>query len=197
MKKISVWFICIIMIVLCFSGCSGNERLTNMTIVQAVGLDCDEGQITVTLQYLDVNKGSGTSEGLTGNITACTQGSGATVSEAIESAGDTLPDKLFFDQNKLIVLGSDFEKKKRDELLAYLESREHSRPDVLMVQSVKTAQEIIKNSQKGARVPAESLCEQLKRNDALFNVNDYLNEYEKNNLPKIKAGKDYTVVIQS
>ncbi len=195
MKKISLITVCLLLIVLCFSACANSQRLTNLTIVQAIGLDEKDGKVTVTLQYLDVNKGSGTSEGLTGNITACTEGSGGTILKAIENAGDTLPDKLFFDQNKIIVLGSGFEKQHREELIDYMESRRHSRPDVLMAQSTSTAKEIIQNSQKGARVPAESLCEQLKRNDAVFNVNDYLNDYQQNSLPKIRAGKDYTVVI--
>lgn len=191
MKKISL---ILVFIALFFSGCSGNERLTDMTVVQATGIDCYEGTVTVSLQYLDIDKGTGTNEGVKGNITAIVTGSGNTVQKAISAAEKTLPDRLYFAQNKIIILGENTENKMKDELKDYLSDSTRCRPDTLIVKSKTTAENIIKNTQRGARVPAESICRQLKREKAAFTVNDYLNDLKENELPSIRETGDSTVV---
>ena len=102
------------------SGCGSNERLTNMTIVQATGIDWAENEVTVTLQYLDINKGTGTNEGVNGNLTATVKGKGNSIKSAISSAEKTLPDKLYFAQNKIIVLGSSAEEEIKEELKRFM-----------------------------------------------------------------------------
>lgn len=191
MKKFSL----IILLSLVFlSGCSGNERLTEMTVVQATGIDCENGEVKVSLQYLDIDKGTGTNEGVKGNITAIVEGRRNSIENALSSAEKTLPDRLYFAQNKLIILGADTEDKMKDELKEYLKDNTRCRPDTLIVKSETSAEDIIKNTQRGARVPAESICRQLKRENAMFTVNDYLNDFKENELPLITQKGKSTVV---
>ena len=195
MKKVSL-MIAGAVLLLFLSGSSGNERLTDMTVIQAVGIDFNENTVTVTVQYLDIDKGTGTNEGVKGNITAVTQGSGKTIDSAIASVEKTLPDRLFFSQNKIIVLCPKAEEKLKGELLQILSDNRKCRPDTLIVKSKTTAEAVIRNTQRKSRVPAENICKQLKREKSLFTVNDYLNELKENRLPVIEARGDYTLVLK-
>ncbi|MCR5208210.1 MAG: hypothetical protein K6C14_07040, partial [Eubacterium sp.] len=152
MKK-TVLTVVTLIVMISFSGCSGQGRLTDMTIIQGIGIDCDKNNVIVTVQYLDINKGIGTNEGVKGNITAISEGKGNSIKSAIGDAEKTLPDKMFYGQNKLLVLTDDSEQSLRSELKEFMSDTKYSRPDILVVKSTTTAAEIISNKQLGSRVP--------------------------------------------
>ena len=193
LKKISC-IIAAIIILISLSGCSNNERLTDMTVIQAVGIDCERGVVSVCIQYLDIDKGTGTNEGVKGNITAIAKGKGESIEKALSSLEKTLTDRLFFSQNKIIILGNNTEEELGNEIKKYISDNQRCRPDTLIVKSVSSAENVVKNPQRGSRVPSESLCQQLKRENAAFTANDYLNSYKENSLPSVEAKDDYTVV---
>jgi len=193
LKKISAVLL-LLVLTFALSGCGSHERLTNMTLVQATGIDYEKNEITVTLQYLDINKGTGTNEGVKGNLTATVKGKGNSIKSAVYSAEKTLPDRLYFAQNKIIVLGSSAEEEIKEELKRFMSDEESCRPDTYVVKSASNAEEVIKNPQRSSRVPAESLCKQLKREKAAFTVNDYLNDLKENKLPVVRSKDNYTVV---
>ena len=184
--------IIIISILFSFSACSNSHRLTNMAIVQAVGIDEENGVIKVSLQYLVINKGTGTNEGINGNITGVTAGKGYTIADAVKNVEKVIAESLFFGQNKLIIIGKNVDIASR-ELLSFLSDGNTVRPDVYIIRSKGNAEEIINNKQQGKRVPAENICKQLKRDNLCFTVNDFLNTEKKNDLPLIEAVNDYTV----
>lgn len=194
MKKLISLGLIIIAVIAVFPGSAGNERLTDLTVIQALGIDYKNGGFTVTVQYLNINKGTGTNEGVKGNITETVKGKGSTIEKALSNAEKTLPDKLFYRQNKLIVFTDIVEKEKGNELLSFLCDSTKCRPDVCLAKSSSNAEDIIKNSQRKSRVPAESVCNQLKRENASFFVYDYLNSYSKKRLPVLEAGKSFTRV---
>ena len=195
LKKISL-IILLILTAFLFSSCDSNERLTHLVIVQAIGIDCNENGVSVSIQYLDINKGTGTNEGVKGNITAVVNGKGRSIASAITEAEKTLSGKLFFGQNKLFVFGKGSDEKLGNALKSFLLDTTKSRPDVLVAESYSEAEEVIKNKQRGSRVPAESLCLQLETEGCEVRVNDYLNSLDKTKIPVIKATEDYTVVLK-
>lgn len=195
LKKICI-LLSIIALSLCFSSCSENSRIKHMTIVQAVGIDCENGSVKLTVQYLDVSKGTGSKDGLNGNITALAFGGGESIDSALKDTEKALAQRLFFGQNKLIVLGNNAEDMLGNKLKDFMENTEYSRPDVLVVKSKTTAIDILKCSERNARVPAEKICRQLKYENQKFTVNDYLNTIKENRLPVIEAKDGYTVLVK-
>ena len=173
MKK-ALCVLLVIAVSLGFSACTGSERLKNMTIVQGMALDEENGDVTVLIQYLDLNKGSGKNDTVSGNITSTVSGKGSSIENAIKNAGKKLPVALFFGQNKIIILSSDFEKRFRREFKKYIIKSKESRPDVLVVKSRGSAAEVLKKSQQNTRIPADSICKQLEKAHRDVTVNEYL-----------------------
>ena len=172
MKKLIIIAIIAAMLLM-LTSCAGSERLKNMTIVQALALDVEDGIIVATLQYLDLNKGSA-NEGISGNITSHISGVGKTINASIKNAGCKLPDALFFGQNKIIVISDEFEMKYASQLREYLIKNKESRPDAFIMKSSGKAADVITNAQKNTIVPADSVYKQLKRLNKDVNVCEYL-----------------------
>lgn len=173
MKKLIVLLI-IPIAALVFTSCTGSERLKNMAIVQGVAFDINGSSVTATIQYLDLTKGSGKNEEIGTNITATVSASGGSIDAAVRKAEKKLPDKLFFGQNKIIVVSEDFENRYRAKLRDYLVKNTESRPDVLIMKCHGKAADIINTAQKHTRVPADSIYKQLEKNKQAVTCSDYL-----------------------
>ena len=194
--------IMIILVCFLFAGCESSERLTNMTVIQAVGIDTyeDNDETKVSVQYLNLSKNASTTEALQGNITDTASGTASSISDAIAETSKTLSREMFFGQNKVIVFGADYAKKDIDKGLDYLLRSIDSRPDVVIAMSVDSAQSVIENKERSARVPAESVYKLLKLGEknglgAVVTVNDLLNLYNDDTsdiyLPVIKSEKEF------
>lgn len=174
--------VCIVLICLLFTGCQSSQRLSDLTIVQGVGIDLQKKNTKVSMQYLNLNQSSGATDSLSGNITSTADGTADSISNAISSASKTLSQKIFFGQNKLIVFGSEYAKSNIEKGLDYIFRSIDSRPDVLVAISDGTAEEVIKSKEKDAHVPAEHVYDLLKVGEenglgAVVTVNDLLNLY--------------------
>ena len=91
--KISV---CIILAAAVFSGCTGNENLKDLSVVEGMGIDYENGEIGVTVQSLNLSKEGSGAEALSGNITKTVQGTGKNISAAVQRTSESLSKKLFF-----------------------------------------------------------------------------------------------------
>lgn len=170
------------MIALCFSGCMSHENLSDLTIVQGVGIDEDNGETKVSLQYLNLSKGGGANEALQGNITCVASGKSINISDAVSATSKSLSKSIFFGQNKVIVFGGEYAKKHLNSGLDYLLRSVNSRPDVLVAMSENDASRIIENKERGSRIPAENIYDLLNVGEsnglgASVSVNDLLNLY--------------------
>lgn len=188
-----------VLLSLILAGCQSSERLTTMTIVQALGVDMEEDKTTVSVQYLNLTKSASSTESLSGNITDTAQGTGNSISKAISDASNSLSRELFFGQNKVIVFGSEYAGQDFNIALDFLLRSVDSRPDVLVAMSAERADEIIKNSERGARIPAENIEKMLKLGEekglgGAVTVNELLNLYNDScsdvYLPVLKAEND-------
>ncbi len=190
MKKVKVILLIALVILLPFSKNAG-QRMGDMSIVCAMGIDVEKGEYTVTLQYLNLYKGTGKSDGITGNITALAHGKADSIDKAIDNIQQTLPDVLFFGQNELIVIGAKTEK---DVLLDYLKTSRYVRNDIMLARSQTTAREVVDNSLRGAVVPANSLVKQLKEGSRSVSVNDLLRDGTLK-LPEVMPYSKYCTVL--
>ena len=102
--KISV---CIILAAAVFSGCTGNENLKDLSVVEGMGIDYENGEIGVTVQSLNLSKEGSGAEALSGNITKTVQGTEKNISAAVQRTSESLSKKLFFGQNQILVIGKD------------------------------------------------------------------------------------------
>ena len=173
MKKLLVILI-VIFVSLSLTSCTQSERITDLTVVEAVGFDTKKDTVLASVQYLNLYSGTGQNKGVNSNITATVFANGKSIYSALDTIDKKLPDRLFFGQTKLIVVSEEFENKYKDELVRYLCNTRYSRADIYIVKTKKTAQSVITKAQKNTRVPADSIVKQLKKNNRAVNVNEYL-----------------------
>ncbi len=172
----------VLVIALAFSGCMNTQNLKDLTVVQGLGVDVNADDTKITVQYLNLAKSGSATDALNGNITTTADGSANNISDAISVAAKSLSQKIFFGQNKIIVFGNEYSKVGIDKGLDYLLRSIDSRPDVLVAISADTAENVIKSTQNGARIPAENIYQLLKVGQdnglgAVVTVNDLLNLY--------------------
>ncbi len=203
MKKFSA-LIAFVLIFLSLSGCSNPINVSDLAIVQAVGIDKTKDGVQISAQYLDLAKSTGATDNMSENITSVAKGNSTSVGEAVADASLSLSSPIFFGQNKLIVISSDYAKGDIGDSLDYLLRGVDSRPDVLVAISEGKAEEIISNPERKAKIPAENLYNLLKNGEkngvgATVTVNDILGQYADKTtdiyIPVLKSNKDYVSLV--
>lgn len=194
--KISV---CIILAAAVFSGCTGNENLKDLSVVEGMGIDYENGEIGVTVQSLNLSKEGSGAEALSGNITKTVQGTGKNISAAVQRTSESLSKKLFFGQNQILVIGKDLAENNINLCFDYLLRASDSRPDVAVCISSGKASETLSSNIGGSLVPAQAVSELLYNGEsegfaAYVTVNEMLNLYKDKTsdiyLPVVSAGSD-------
>ena len=93
MKKKRKWLPAALFAVALLSLWTPGDKLSRLTVVQGVGFDYSTEGVTVTVQYLDLSKGTGKSDGIDGNITAAVSAHGADAEQAVKAVQAKLPDR--------------------------------------------------------------------------------------------------------
>lgn len=184
--KITVIFkaaLCVILAAAMLSGCSGNENLKDLSVVEGIGIDYENWNVKVTVQTLNLSKEGNGAEALSGNITMNSGKSGANISDAVQKTAESMSGKLFFGQNQILVIGSNFAENNLKNCFDYLVRDSDSRPDVAVCVSSGDAGEVLSSAFSGALVPAQAAAELLyngeKRGFALYvTVNEMINLYK-------------------
>ena len=99
-------FLCFLL----FTGCTGSRHLKDLFIVEGLGIDYYDNNLSVTLQGLKVNV-SNASDTPLGNMVVNTSASGTTVSYAINNIAKAVSKRAFFGHNKIIVLSKELAQK--------------------------------------------------------------------------------------
>lgn len=172
----------IIAVSLLFSGCCNGQRLSELTIVQAVGIDKKDDKTQISLQYLNLDKSTGNTESLSDNITTVAYGTSNSISSAISTASKVLSQRVFFGQNKLVIFGSEYVQDNLEKGLDYLVRSVDSRPDVLVAISEDKAYDVISCCENEIMLPASKIYELLKLGEetglgASVTVNQMLGMY--------------------
>ena len=152
--------VCICLAAGVLGGCQNAQGLSDLTIIQGVGIDKSDDKTKVSLQYLNLNKSS-SADSIGDKITAVASGEDQTVNGAIFNASKVLSKSMFFGQNKIIVFGSDYIQDDLRRGADYLIRSVDSRPDVLLALSSEKASDIIESKENDARIPTESIYELL------------------------------------
>lgn len=199
MKRISLIALPFILCLL-LCGCGGRS-LSDYTIVQGVGIDKRDDMVSVSLQYLNLAKSNGATDSLTENITTVVDGESRDISDAVFSASKELSQEIFFGQNKLVVFGDEYIRDDISTGLDYLLRSVDSRPDVLVAVSDKKASDIIKSTQRDARIPSESIYDLIRTGEVnglgvVVTVNDLLRLYSSKTsdiyMPVLRTRDDVT-----
>ena len=172
----------VMLILLLFTGCTERNDLSDLSIVEGMGIDYNDDEVTVTVQTLNLAKEGSGAEALSGNVTMNTSGKGSNISDAIENVTESLSKKLFFGQNRIIVFGMGMAENYHETNVDYLLRSSDSRSDVKICISEKDAAEIIDSHENDALVPAESITSLLNIGEkngfaADVTTNELLNLY--------------------
>ena len=95
-------FLCFLL----FTGCTGSRHLKDLFIVEGLGIDYYDNNLSVTLQGLKVNV-SNASDTPLGNRVVNTSASGTTVSYAMNKIAKAVSKRAFFGHNEIIVLSKE------------------------------------------------------------------------------------------
>ena len=152
-----------VLLCLVLSSCSMSaKKINDLTIVQALSVDEDEGKTKIALQYLNLAGSGGSAQELQSNITQIKSAKGENISLAIFSASKSASNDIFFGQNKLIVFGFDYAKNDISKGLDFLLKSPYSRPDVLVALSKTKGEDIINSKEKDSKIPAQSVYKLLE-----------------------------------
>lgn len=167
---------------LLFSGCSSRHNLKDLSVVEGIGIDLKDEEITATIQSLNLIKEGSGAEALSGNVTMNTIGTGTTISAAIEDVSKTTSKRLFFGQNRIVVFGMKMAENYLEKSLDYLLRSSDSRSDVTIAIAEKEASEIMESPENEALVPAQTISSLLCLSEksgygAHVTTNELLNAY--------------------
>lgn len=189
----------VFLICLLFAGCSARRDLSDLSIVEGMGIDFTDDKINVTVQTLNLSKEGSGAEALSGNVTMNTSGQGSNISSAIENATQKLSKEIFFGQNRIIVFGMGMAESYIDKNIDYLLRSSDSRSDVKVCIAEEEASKVMESKENNALVPAESITSLLAMGEksgfgASITTNELLNLYlDKTSdiyLPVVKAEKE-------
>lgn len=180
MKSFKI-IICVLIISLTFTGCMNSVHLKDMMVVEGLGVDVADDEISVSVQTLNASEAS-SGESMQGNMTVVTAEKGNTVYHAISNLGNYLSKKIFFGQNKLIVFSRDLAETQFDVNIDYFLRSSDSRPDVAVCLSDSKAQDIIESKENDTHVPIEDVVYLIKNGQdsgksMYITVGEFLNIY--------------------
>ena len=171
-------FLCFLL----FTGCTENRHLKDLFIVEGLGIDYYDNNLSVTLQGLKVNM-SNASDTPQGNMVVNTSASGSTVSSAINNITKAVSKRAFFGHNKIIVLSKELAQSDMKNYIDYFLRSEDARADVAICVSKENAKFILESKENDANVPSENILFLINKNEKtgqsiLVNENEFLMLYE-------------------
>ena len=171
-------FLCFLL----FTGCTRSRHLKDLFIVEGLGIDYYDNNLSVTLQGLKVNV-SNASDTPLGNMVVNTSASGTTVSNAINNIAKAVSKRAFFGHNKIIVLSKELAQNDIKNYIDYFLRSEDSRADVAICVSNEKAKFILESKENDANVPSENILFLINNNEEtgqsiLVNENEFLMLYE-------------------
>ena len=143
MKRYVIWII-ILSLSLVFIGNERSTEISSRALVHAVGIDMKDDKYTVTLQvFQPEGAGSDTPIDASKANTRVISNTAKTFEEAMKLCENQLGNYLFIGHNQIIVLGSNTDFKKPEQLLSYFINNKDAFLGVNIVLAEKTAKEIL------------------------------------------------------
>lgn len=134
-------------------------------LAEGMGVDLtNDGKISVTLQALNVGM-SNASETPQGNMTVNTDADGDTVSSALSSLGKKASKRIFFGQNKIIILGRELAESDMEKYIDFFIRSDDVRGDIALCLSEGEAKSILESKENDASVPCENILNLITDNE--------------------------------
>ncbi|MCI9406478.1 MAG: hypothetical protein HFK04_06155, partial [Oscillospiraceae bacterium] len=135
-----------------FTGCVRSVQLNERAIVQAIGLDKENGQYILTLQIFDP-------EGEEGDETAggkILRAQGKTISQAMRKANLQQGQEIFLGHTKLLILGQEIAQEGVETAIDYFGADPQFRPTVDVLLAETKAEDILKEPLDSTILPVLS-----------------------------------------
>lgn len=156
-----------------FCGCLRRVEIVETAIIQAIGVDYEDDQYTVTLQeFVSGGSGGQTPVDISKNNRVILQQKGDSISEAVDKIGLQSGKELFFSSNHILIIGLDTAKNGIIPIINFFNSNYQSRPDTHVLISQTSAADIVQANLSQGIIPAESINNLLKRNQYITRIVD-------------------------
>lgn len=129
-------------VLLFLSGCMESRELKERTIIEAVGIDQEQGQYSLTFQQYERSEGQNSSESSSGKSKPV-QSQGRSISEAIDKVTHYNGNQVFLGNSTYIVLGADMAKEGILQEMHYFNGENEVSPSTMLVIAEKTAAELL------------------------------------------------------
>ncbi|MBC8569518.1 Ger(x)C family spore germination protein [Zongyangia hominis] len=158
MKKMIAFFLSCSFLLISMSGCIPAKELNEKLIVQAIGLDSEDGEFVVTLQAYFPQGGGGQSfVDMSKPNNKVVQGRGETITQAVQDAEVSQGKEVFYGHNELIIVGNTLAKEGLSSISSFLNSFNELRPNIQLLVAEDTAEEIVRAQIEGGILPAQVL----------------------------------------
>ena len=150
MKKAG--FCALSLLLLLLPGCMRSVQLNERAIVQAIGLDKEDGEYVLTLQIFDPEseKGDDTSGG------KILHARGKTISQAMRNANLKQGQEIFLAHTKLLILGEDIAQEGIKTVMDYFNAEPQFRPTVDVLLADTKAQKVLNEPLDSSILPVLS-----------------------------------------
>lgn len=174
-------FIALVVLTAFLSGCMNTTHLKDMVIVEGMAIDRSDASYELTIQTLNINANTST-QNMSGNMTINSTEKGESIEDAIASLSRRFSKRMFFGQNKLIIIGDELAREGFDEHIDYFLRSSDSRADVTVVLADESAKDIIDSKENDSTVPCENILNVIKNNEdnglsTLVTTSDIFNLY--------------------
>ena len=174
--KIMILGCILIFLLLSFTGCAQSNAINRRAIVQAIGLDWENGKFTATLEYF-TPMGSGDQPiDLTSTNSEIVTGEGITVSSAISNAAFPKGKIPFYAQSSVVVIGRNLAENRLEQVADFINLDLDLRVNTEIYISDTKASDIISKDVDFGVLPGETverIQEIYLENGLMFDVKYY------------------------
>ncbi len=159
------WLLLFFSIFCCIAlcGCIESVELSERALVQAIGIDVDNGEYEVTIQYFSPENGGGQAmldiSKPNNYVLSC---KGGTLMDALSKAEQRQGKDIFYVHNKLIVIGKDAASRGVTYLTEYFSGNDDIKANVLVCIADSKASEVVGAQIEQGILPAASLKKLLE-----------------------------------
>lgn len=158
MRKTKRFIIFTLLISFLLSGCNVKEdRLKDMALAQALGIDLKDEEYNVSFMVYDLSKTRGSSAELSGTLTKVFKGNGESVPYAITNLTTLIGKKPYYSHNRVVIVGEEMAKEGLSTVFDFLYRNAEMRPYVLVAIARGEAGEILGTKFGEALNPAEEI----------------------------------------
>lgn len=144
-------------------GCVESVELSERALVQAIGIDVEDGEYTVTIQYFSPEKGGGQAMlDISKPNNYILSSTGSTLMEALSKAEQRQGKDIFYVHNKLLVIGKEAASQGVTYLTEYFSGNDDIKANVLVCIADSKASEVVGAQIEQGILPAASLKKLLE-----------------------------------